>query len=90
MACIRDQIYLTIDCYKRLYESSIAFGIRKAVFSEKRKIELKEGISKLSNECIQLKKEVNNLEQKIDKTRSQQEELQRVSYFKWRELASSS
>jgi hypothetical protein len=41
---VRDQIDLTIDSYRNLYESSIAFGIRKAVHAEKQKGEMKKRI----------------------------------------------
>lgn len=41
LACVRDQYMLTVDSYRNLYESSIAFGIRKAVNADKYKSELK-------------------------------------------------
>lgn len=37
---VRDEIRMTISAYQTLYESSIAFGMRKALMSEQRKAEL--------------------------------------------------
>ena len=34
---VRDEIRMTIDAYQTLYESSIAFGMRKALMSEQKK-----------------------------------------------------
>ena len=42
---VRDEIRMTIAAYQTLYESSIAFGMRKALMAEYRKTEL-EGIAK--------------------------------------------
>ncbi len=37
---VRDEIRLTIAAYQSLYESSIAFGMRKALMAEQRKSDL--------------------------------------------------
>ena len=37
---VRDEIRMTIAAYQTLYESSIAFGMRKALMAEQRKAEL--------------------------------------------------
>ncbi len=41
MACVRDQIDLTISSFRKLYESSIAFGIRKSVNADKLKLDMR-------------------------------------------------
>lgn len=41
LACVRDQINLTVSSYRKLYESSIAFGIRKSVNADKLKLEMR-------------------------------------------------
>ncbi|CAN0004589.1 unnamed protein product, partial [Choristocarpus tenellus] len=37
---VRDEIHMTIAAYQTLYESSIAFGMRKALIAEQRKAEM--------------------------------------------------
>jgi len=37
---VRDEIRMTLAAYQSLYESSIAFGMRKALIAEQRKSEL--------------------------------------------------
>ncbi|XP_050426716.1 axonemal dynein light intermediate polypeptide 1-like [Adelges cooleyi] len=55
---IRDEINMTIDAYQELYESSIAFGIRKALLSEHKKAELEKKIEKLRAENKELEEEL--------------------------------
>lgn len=74
LACVRDQINLTIDSYRNLYESSIAFGIRKAVNADKHKSEMKSKIEGLKLECNNLERDVNSLKNKIDLAKRAQEE----------------
>ena len=40
MVRVRDEIRATIAAYQGLYESSVAFGMRKALVAEQRKSEL--------------------------------------------------
>ncbi|XP_050545761.1 axonemal dynein light intermediate polypeptide 1-like isoform X3 [Daktulosphaira vitifoliae] len=54
---IRDELNMTIDAYKTLYESSIAFGIRKSLSAEHNKIDLQDKLTEL---------EVNKQKLKID------------------------
>jgi hypothetical protein len=42
---VRDEIRMTIAAYQTLYESSIAFGMRKALLAEQRKGELQTKVS---------------------------------------------
>lgn len=37
---VRDEIHMTIAAYQTLYESSIAFGMRKALVAEQRRAEM--------------------------------------------------
>jgi hypothetical protein len=37
---VRDEIRMTIAAYQTLYESSIAFGMRKALMAEQKKAEM--------------------------------------------------
>lgn len=70
LACVRDQINMTISSYKKLYESSIAFGIRKSIQADKYKGEMNNKIKDLDEECMELKREVDELREKIQVTRA--------------------
>lgn len=60
---------MTIGCYKNLYESSIAFGIRKSVHADKHKGEMKQEIDTLDDDCNKLQKEVDMLRDRIENAR---------------------
>jgi dynein light intermediate chain len=47
---VRDEIRMTIASYQTLYESSIAFGMRKALQSEQNKVEMLNRIKLLESE----------------------------------------
>jgi len=47
---------MTIQAYQTLYESSIAFGMRKTLQSEKKKAEMNNKIKQLEIECDSLQK----------------------------------
>jgi len=47
---VRDEIRMTIKAYRTLYESSVAFGMRKALHAEQGKAELIEKVKKLEKE----------------------------------------
>eukprot|EP01016_Furgasonia_blochmanni_P046372 TRINITY_DN6671_c0_g1_i1.p1 TRINITY_DN6671_c0_g1~~TRINITY_DN6671_c0_g1_i1.p1 ORF type:complete len:457 (+),score=181.64 TRINITY_DN6671_c0_g1_i1:89-1372(+) len=63
---VRDEIRMTITAYQTLYESSIAFGMRKALQAEQKKAEMQAKIKTLESECQNLQREVENLEIKIE------------------------
>ncbi|KAE8289083.1 Axonemal dynein light intermediate polypeptide 1 Inner dynein arm light chain, axonemal [Larimichthys crocea] len=56
---VRDEIQMTIDAYQTLLESSVAFGIRKALQAEQGKADMNRRISELENEKQDLMKELN-------------------------------
>ena len=58
MLRVRDELRMTLLAYQTLYESSIAFGIRKALKAEAGKAEMESYISKLELEKTKLDKEV--------------------------------
>ncbi|XP_008320934.1 axonemal dynein light intermediate polypeptide 1 [Cynoglossus semilaevis] len=60
---VRDEIHMTIAAYQTLYESSVAFGMRKALQAEERKADVERSIPDLLNEIEDLKKQVS--EQKV-------------------------
>ena len=62
---IRDEIRMTISSYQSLYESSIAFGMRKSLQSKQIKTKLNKETNQLKRECDQLEKEINGLNEQI-------------------------
>merc|ERR1711988_611912 len=63
---VRDEIRMTIAAYQTLYESSVAFGMRKALQAEQGKADMQEKISELEKDKEELKKQVLRLEAKCD------------------------
>ena len=66
---VRDEIRMTIQAYQTLYESSIAFGMRKALQSEQKKNEM-------NNKIVQLEREVNDLTRQVDNLDIQIEQIE--------------
>lgn len=65
---VRDELRMTNESYQALYESAIAYGMRKALLLESKKTETKKDIQKLENECETLQKEVDDLEKNLRDT----------------------
>jgi dynein light intermediate chain, axonemal len=63
---VRDELRMTIQAYQTLYESSIAYGMRKALQAEQWRAETDVKIKGLTEDCENLKKEVEQLEQEIE------------------------
>jgi len=63
---VRDEIRMTIQAYQTLYESSIAFGMRKALQSEQKKNEMNNKIQQLEREVSDLTRQVDNLDVQIE------------------------
>ena len=53
---------MIIQSYQTLYESSIAFGMRKALQAEQKKTEMQVQISTLESSCGKLQNDVEDLE----------------------------
>eukprot|EP00922_Rhytidocystis_sp_ex-Travisia-forbesii_P056480 GHVS01083602.1.p1 GENE.GHVS01083602.1~~GHVS01083602.1.p1 ORF type:complete len:242 (+),score=55.47 GHVS01083602.1:339-1064(+) len=77
---VRDEIKMTISCYQSLYESSIAFGMRKTLQAEQRRNQSEQYIKnvvatnkKLQEDVDQLEQSIQNIELQANET-SQQEE----------------
>lgn len=56
---------MTIQSYQTLYESALAYGMRKALQGEHVKSEMQEKIKDLQNTCQKLESEVEELESDI-------------------------
>ncbi|XP_028281863.1 axonemal dynein light intermediate polypeptide 1-like [Parambassis ranga] len=63
---VRDEIQSTLDAFRTLYDSSMAFGIRKALQAEKGKADMEKRIADLENEIQQYKKQLNEQEAQCD------------------------
>jgi len=63
---VRDEIRMTIAAYQTLYESSIAFGMRKALQAEHGKAELEHKVAKLESEKRDLEQQVNEQKSRCD------------------------
>merc|ERR1719440_226263 len=59
---VRDEIKMTIQAYQTLYESSIAYGMRKALMAEQKKNEMQTNITQLRQACEDLENEVARLD----------------------------
>jgi dynein light intermediate chain len=70
---VRDEIRMTIQAYQTLYESSIAFGMRKALQAEQRKTEMNNRIKTLEGEVSELQRQVQNLENEIARIEKEEE-----------------
>ena len=58
---VRDEIRMTISAYQTLYESSIAFGMRKSLMAEQRRILQQKKVKMLHSSCSELEKDVEGL-----------------------------
>ncbi|CAE7778290.1 IDA4 [Symbiodinium microadriaticum] len=63
---VRDEARMRISAYETLYESSIAYGIRKALMAEQRKMELESNINDLKSSQRDLEAQVENLKETIE------------------------
>merc|ERR1719155_451751 len=62
---VRDEIRMTIDAYKTLYDSSVTFGVRKQLQAEQGMAEMEEKISGLNSVKKQLESQVLELRNKV-------------------------
>eukprot|EP00055_Hartaetosiga_balthica_P000197 m.135943 g.135943 ORF g.135943 m.135943 type:complete len:261 (-) comp10317_c0_seq1:226-1008(-) len=67
---VRDEIRMTLAAYQTLYESSVAFGMRKALQAEAGKADLEDHVS-------QLEQEKKGLEDDVQKLKAKCEEIER-------------
>ena len=75
---VRDEIKMTIQAFQTLYESSVAYGMRKALQAEQRKAEMLIKIKQLEDTIEDLEMEVSELNNRIKKKlRDEKEEKER-------------
>ena len=70
---VRDEINMTLQAYQTIYESSIGFGCRKALYAKKGEVETAELIENLNIELGQLENESKDLKSKIDAIQRKEE-----------------
>lgn len=63
---VRDEIRMTIAAYQTLYESSVAFGMRKALQAEHGKTDLEKMVAKLENDKRELEQQLNEQKTRCD------------------------
>lgn len=81
---VRDEIKMTINAYQTLYESSIAYGMRKALMAEQGKNEMNTNIKQLIEACDDNAEEIKKLEAEIER-KILEDEKQRQSEQKQHE-----
>uniref|UniRef100_A0A3B3ZE33 Axonemal dynein light intermediate polypeptide 1 n=1 Tax=Periophthalmus magnuspinnatus TaxID=409849 RepID=A0A3B3ZE33_9GOBI len=75
---VRDEIQMTIAAYQTIYESSVAFGIRKALQSEHGKADMEKKNAELENEKQDLIKQLNEQKAKCDAIEKREAERRQV------------
>ncbi|CAJ1062734.1 axonemal dynein light intermediate polypeptide 1 isoform X2 [Xyrichtys novacula] len=75
---VRDEIQMTIAAYQTLYESSVAFGMRKALLAEQGKSDMEKRIDELEDEKLELKKELNEQKAEWDAYKKSENERRQI------------
>ncbi len=82
---VRDEIRMTITAYKTLYESSIAYGMRKALLSENGKSEMQQKIKTLEKEKEQMEKQYRDAVSKYEALEKRETERRKADEKKFEE-----
>lgn len=75
---VRDEIRMTIAAYQTLYESSVAFGMRKALQAEQGKADMERKIQELEVDKRDLERQVNELKAKCEAIEKREAERRAV------------
>ena len=75
---VRDEIRMTIAAYQTLYESSIAFGMRKALQAEQGKADMEARIKQLEAEKKDLERQVQELKAKAEAIEKRESERRAI------------
>ncbi|XP_042194857.1 axonemal dynein light intermediate polypeptide 1 isoform X1 [Callorhinchus milii] len=75
---VRDEIRMTISAYQTLYESSVAFGMRKALQAEEGKADMEKKIADLEVEKKELERQVNEQKAKCEGIEKRENERRQV------------
>lgn len=82
---VRDEIRMTISAYQTLYESSVAFGMRKALLAEQGKADMQRKLSELEQDKKDLEKQVNDLKVKCEQIEKRAQEQRQIEEKKHQE-----
>uniref|UniRef100_A0A3Q1GUS4 Axonemal dynein light intermediate polypeptide 1 n=1 Tax=Acanthochromis polyacanthus TaxID=80966 RepID=A0A3Q1GUS4_9TELE len=82
---VRDEIQLTIAAYQTLYESSVAFGIRKALQAEEGKADMDKRILELEDEKEALREQLDKQKANCDAIEKREAEKRQVEEKKYLE-----
>uniref|UniRef100_UPI00398E5DE6 axonemal dynein light intermediate polypeptide 1 n=1 Tax=Pristiophorus japonicus TaxID=55135 RepID=UPI00398E5DE6 len=75
---VRDEIRMTISAYQTLYESSVAFGMRKALQAEEGKTDMEKRIIDLEAEKKELERQLNEQKAKCEAIEKRENERRQV------------
>uniref|UniRef100_A0A663MRM3 Axonemal dynein light intermediate polypeptide 1 n=1 Tax=Athene cunicularia TaxID=194338 RepID=A0A663MRM3_ATHCN len=75
---VRDEIQMTMAAYQTLYESSVAFGMRKALRAEEGKSDMEKRIAELEEEKRELERQVSEERAKCEATEKRENERQQI------------
>ncbi|XP_062364955.1 LOW QUALITY PROTEIN: axonemal dynein light intermediate polypeptide 1 [Cinclus cinclus] len=75
---VRDELQLSLAAYQALYESSVAFGVRKALQAEQGKAHLEKRIAELEEEKRDLEKQVSEEKAKCEAIERQETERREI------------
>uniref|UniRef100_K3WR16 Inner dynein arm light chain, axonemal n=1 Tax=Globisporangium ultimum (strain ATCC 200006 / CBS 805.95 / DAOM BR144) TaxID=431595 RepID=K3WR16_GLOUD len=75
---VRDEARMTIAAYQTLYESSIAFGMRKALMVEQKKMEAEQRIRQLDSDVKELTTQIDELHTRCDAVARREEEKKAI------------
>lgn len=82
---VRDELRMTIAAYQTLYESSVAFGMRKALQTEQGKADMEARIQYLETENKELEKQVNEWKMKCESIEKRENERRQAEEKKHKE-----
>ncbi|KAK2582682.1 hypothetical protein KPH14_004956 [Odynerus spinipes] len=82
---VRDEIKMTLAAYQTLYQSSIAFGMRKALQAEQGKEDLVATVDELRRQKIELQNTLTELRHKFDLAEKRSAELREAEEKKYTE-----
>ncbi|NWI21603.1 IDLC protein, partial [Crypturellus soui] len=75
---VRDEIQMTLAAHQTLYESSVAFGMRKALQAEQGKSDMEKRIAELEEEKRELEKQVNEQKAKCEAIEKRENERRQI------------
>mmetsp|Transcript_3049 Transcript_3049/g.5540 ORF Transcript_3049/g.5540 Transcript_3049/m.5540 type:complete len:242 (-) Transcript_3049:157-882(-) len=82
---VRDEMRMTIAAYQTLYESSVAFGMRKALQTEQGKSDMESRIQGLEADCKDYERQVNEWKMKCEAIEKRENERREADAKKHKE-----